>query len=269
MKALRIQVERVVRPICASNPRKDQMREELLAHLTRLFEEELARTGDIESATAEAIRRFGDARALSRELQEAVPWLERLAFFKFPVYGPLRRRRGESPLRFSLRMNCWGVAAGLACYSLAGLVAVTIPGRRPHRADQVTRGQALVCLACVAGIACATLFGWGLLSEGVRHELECRAAATTVLDRRKAIWRIVGYAVAGSALLGSAAAGFMLMVDAFLPVSIITRSGFWWVTVGAVALGPPSVLLHGRDQRAAARRFENWESLDLDEHRVA
>ncbi len=98
MNALRIQVERVVRPIWASNLRKDQMREELLAHLTRLFEEELARAGDVESATAEAIRRFGDAGALTRELQEAVPWLERWAFFDFPVYGPIRAPPWENRL---------------------------------------------------------------------------------------------------------------------------------------------------------------------------
>ena len=40
MKALRIHVERVVRPIRASNRRKDRMREELLAHLVGLFDEE-------------------------------------------------------------------------------------------------------------------------------------------------------------------------------------------------------------------------------------
>ena len=41
MKALRVQVERVVRPVRASSRRKDRMREELLAHLLRLYDEEL------------------------------------------------------------------------------------------------------------------------------------------------------------------------------------------------------------------------------------
>ena len=47
----------------------------------------------------------------------------------------------------------------------------------------------------------------GLVNEGMRQELERRAAAATAVDRNKSIWRIVGYAVAGSALFGGAAPG--------------------------------------------------------------
>ena len=184
MKALRIQVERVVRPLRASNLRKDRMREELLAHLTRLFEEELGQSGDVQRATAAAIDRFGDGPTLARELQASVPWLENWACVRLPVRGAFRRRPGESPLRHLQRGNCWALAASIVAYSVLVVVIAAIASRRPHRADQPTSGQVLVLLMCTAGIQFATLLGWGLLGEGIRQELEapcgrgnrCRAA---------------------------------------------------------------------------------------------
>jgi hypothetical protein len=269
MKALRVQVERVVRPIWASNLRKDRMREELLAHLTRLFDEELARSGDIETATDEAIRRFGDARALSRELQEGVPWLERWAFFRFPPIGPARRRRGESPLGFLMRTNGWALAVSLIVYSMIALHLAIIVSRRPHRPDQLTGGQVVIVVLGTALIQFAAIAGWGLVVEGIRQELERHAAATSAVERRKAIWRIVGYVAASSALLGGAPAGLVLLVQAFTPISFITRTGFCWIAVGAVALGPLFTLKGAVDWKASTRRFENWESLDLDERPAA
>ncbi len=78
IKELKVAVERVVRPIRASARRKDRVREELLAHLTAIFEQELAQTKDRESAVAQARRRFGDCEELRRELQASVPPLERV-----------------------------------------------------------------------------------------------------------------------------------------------------------------------------------------------
>jgi hypothetical protein len=267
MKALRIQVERVVRPIRASYLRKDRMREELLTHLTRLFEEELSRTGDAQSATAEATRRFGDAPTLARELQASVPWLERWAFVN--LGGPIRRRKGESQLGYILRTNCWGMALGTAAVLLLVLAGAAIGSRRPHRADQPTGSQVIMFVAFAVGIQYAAILAIALLSEGIRQELERRAAAAAVVERRKATWRIVGYVAAASALLGAASAGLMLSIEAFLPISFITRAGFWWVTLGSIALGVPFTLLQGWGWRASTRRFENWDSLDLDEQRAA
>ena len=77
MKALKIHVERAVRPLCASPLRKDRMREELLAHLSGIYEQECERLGACPEALARAQERFGDPAGLSKALQEAVPWLEK------------------------------------------------------------------------------------------------------------------------------------------------------------------------------------------------
>lgn len=268
MNALRVQVERVVRPIRASNLRKDRMREELLAHLTCLFYEQLARTNDAESAAAEAIRRFGDAPALTRELQTSVPWLERSAIFSFPHNGPIRRRPGESPVRYIVRMNCWAGAFGTALYALMALVMIIAGSQRPHRIDQPTTSQLLVLWMGLAAIQFAGLIGLGLLSEGIRQELESHAAAGTAVERRRATWRIVCFTVTSSAVWGCCFAGLMLLTEyAFIP--FIPRAHFWWITFGATALGLPLSLRQAWDWKALTRRFENWDSLDLDEQASA
>lgn len=77
-RQLRIAVERVVRPIRAGRKRKLQMREELLGHLTAVFEEELAGQTDEAAAVAQAVTRLGEPATLTRELQQSVPWLDRV-----------------------------------------------------------------------------------------------------------------------------------------------------------------------------------------------
>ena len=51
---LKIIVERAVRPVRASTSRKRKMREELLAHVSGVFEEEEAKLGDGQAAFLEA-----------------------------------------------------------------------------------------------------------------------------------------------------------------------------------------------------------------------
>lgn len=78
LKELKIVVERAVRPVRATMARKRRMREELLAHLTSVFDEETQRLGDEQTALDQAKRRFGDPRELTGQLQQAVPWWDRL-----------------------------------------------------------------------------------------------------------------------------------------------------------------------------------------------
>jgi ATP-dependent Clp protease ATP-binding subunit ClpC len=77
-KALKVVVERAVRPVRATIARKRRMREELLAHLMAIFEEEYEKTGDEQAALDQARARFGDPRELSGRLQQTAPQWERL-----------------------------------------------------------------------------------------------------------------------------------------------------------------------------------------------
>ena len=70
---LKIIVERAVRPAWASTSRTGKMREELLAHVVGVFEEEWAKLGDERAAVERTALRFGNPAELTRQLQESVP----------------------------------------------------------------------------------------------------------------------------------------------------------------------------------------------------
>src|SRR5262249_20331906 len=70
---LKIIVERAVRPVRASTDRKHKMREELLAHVCGVFEEESAKLGDEKAALEATALRFGNSAEVTSQLQESVP----------------------------------------------------------------------------------------------------------------------------------------------------------------------------------------------------
>jgi hypothetical protein len=96
---LRIIVERVVRPVRASMSRKLKMREELLAHISAVFEEETARLGDEQAALERTAQRFGNPAELTGQLQVSVPTSDFLQRF---LEG-MALRTDESTLRRSVR----------------------------------------------------------------------------------------------------------------------------------------------------------------------
>lgn len=123
--ALRKQVERAVRPVRAGKRRKLLMREELLAHLTALYEEERAGRPDGAAAVDEALARFGDPAALTAELNSSLGWQERWKFHEDRLGGWVDRcfaYRDETPLtQVVLRA---GVAVGVGTLFLAALLSI-------------------------------------------------------------------------------------------------------------------------------------------------
>jgi len=268
MKALRVQVERIVRPIRASNTRKDQMREELLVHLTRLFDEERMRNDDVESAATAAITRFGEATALTADLQAGVPWLERWAFAKLPYGGPLRRRPGESPGRYVLRSTCVGLVCGTLSMAIVLSIVVAAQSSKPHRMTEPVGSKVLLYMLGTAAILYPGTIANGLLCERVRQSLESRVAAQSATERKKANARIAVYTALSCAVWGCSAAGMMLLLNSGIP-NFMSNAQILWITVSASAAGVPLTLLQSRDWLRTNRRFENWDSLELDEPSAA
>jgi ATP-dependent Clp protease ATP-binding subunit ClpC len=97
-------VERCVRPVRASTKRKRRMREELLAHLTAICDDEQQQAGSIDAMAAldAAARRFGNPSELARELQASVPRSER---FDARIEYWLGWRAPETVLRMLLRTS--------------------------------------------------------------------------------------------------------------------------------------------------------------------
>jgi hypothetical protein len=111
---LKILVERAVRPVQASAARKRKMREELLAHVVGVFEEE-ARLGDEQAALARTEERFGQAAELTVQLQASVPQSDRVERFFENLFGG----SGESALRLATR---FAVAFGALTSVMLGIM---------------------------------------------------------------------------------------------------------------------------------------------------
>ena len=269
MNELKIHVERVVRPIRASNRRKCRMREELLAHLTCMAEQEQHRTKDDGAAVAAAIRRFGDADALRDELQASVPVVERIGLVDLVGLGPMRRRQGEAPVRYIVRSNIVGFAFACVGFSLFALAIVAIFGQRPQRLGQPGTLHLLGFVFATLVIQCGTTTVIGLLSEAMRRALDSRASATSPRAKWTATVRLAVYCLAGSVLIAVASAALMAAIDWFVPIPFITPVYFWWITLGAAALGGPLLFWQAVNWRATNQRFEDWESLDLETTHLA
>jgi hypothetical protein len=119
---LKIIVERVARPVRATTTRKRRMREELLSHVTAVFEEE-AKLHEESVAIARTAARLGDVGELTRQLQAAVPSSDALAYAVESFVGiitqePVLRRA----CRYAVMVGMFGTCY-LAVFILAfGLV---------------------------------------------------------------------------------------------------------------------------------------------------
>jgi ATP-dependent Clp protease ATP-binding subunit ClpC len=100
---LKIIVERAVRPVRASIARKRKMREELLAHVVGVFEEEGARFGDERAALEQTALRFGNPAEVTGQLQASVPAGDSIARF-------FEGQPGEATLWVLLRLACMASA---------------------------------------------------------------------------------------------------------------------------------------------------------------
>jgi hypothetical protein len=117
---LKIVVECAVRPVRASSMRKRRMREELLAHVTDVFEEERAALGDDQAALERCALRFGNSTELTSQLNASLrrwEWLDwHLENWPWP-------KPGESTLRFAGRIT---LAAGVILVPLCAYMATVI-----------------------------------------------------------------------------------------------------------------------------------------------
>ena len=116
---LKILVERAVRPVQASAVRKRKMREELLAHVVGVFEEE-AKLGDEQAALARTQGRFGQAAELTGQLQASVPPSDS---FERSVENFLGGS-GQSALRLAARFAVAGGVLGSVLLGIMILISV-------------------------------------------------------------------------------------------------------------------------------------------------
>jgi hypothetical protein len=193
MEQIRL-VERIVRPVGGGIIFRRKTREELLSHLTGIYQEELARNSDAPAAMEQASRRLGNSADLTRELREGLRYADRFAWIMERV---LVRRAGESVNHWLLRqsMVSFGLMLGL-------LLIIVFAWFLPYL------GYADTWRALRPWIACALAtplfhFGLGLIA------IKMRDAMYGVFGSPKSAARVIGLMTV--AVIGSAAMGFALV----------------------------------------------------------
>jgi hypothetical protein len=176
---LKILVERAVRPVRAGTGRKMQMREELLAHATSVFEEELARQSDAQAALRATAQRFGDPGALAAQLQGSVPR-------RSILYSYLEAWWGFSPELWTIVETTAGAfrlatRAGIA--ASAGMLLAYLPLLLMK--EEIARlGVGLpLSIAAASGLYIFALMLFGLwLQQAVSQRSWLQAAAIVVIS---------------------------------------------------------------------------------------
>src|ERR1051325_942505 len=151
---LKILVERAVRPVRATSEHKRKIREELLAHVTGIFEEE-AKCGDSTAALEATARRFGEPMELTAQLQTAIPWQD---LFSERVESLIGWGWQSSPLRLAGRIAALTGALG----AIGLLLMILIIGRWEEWLT-LRRLPAVVMPLWLAGLAfCGTLLAFSM-----------------------------------------------------------------------------------------------------------
>jgi hypothetical protein len=253
MKEFMVHVERAVRPVRAESAQKFKMRRELLAHLTCIYEEELARRSDPAAARVEALRRFGDPAALTRELQGSVPVLERILHTPIPALSWMTtiqqlnsRRPGESESHYAVRsavrqgilLTCAAVPFGII--RMAGSGWALTPSEL---------GVMAGCLAALAVLNSAFLYLIAGMARAVRGDL-----------RPAALVRAAGY-WAGAVVAGLASAP----VSARMLLGNENRHNRLLVIAAVLAVALLGIAAVIRLDAVAKRRQSEWTALEIGE----
>lgn len=241
---LKIIVERAVRPVRASTARKRKMREELLAHVSGVFEEEFAQLGDEQAALARTGGRFGQPAELAGQLQASVP--RRVDYLCRLGETTVGYPSSESAVRLAGRV---ATLVGALCCGFVG-VAILIQGLRGQGSEWLTivRIPSLLAPLEMGFFAfCGTL-----LLHGMRQALFGPTGRS---------WLRAGL-IAGAAWIMIPATTFGYCMALFPDVQTSLPSVLLMLPFGALV--PLTMFMMTYAVDAECRRDQEWASLQID-----
>jgi hypothetical protein len=157
---LRRHVERTVAPLSAGRRRKARVREELLAHLIGVYEQESARAPRAAALDA-TLRRFGDRDDLTRQLQASVPPFERILVILFSK---------------ERRMWRWLVVGGFVASLFGTSMVLPALAKLQQQADLHHEPYMALAVALMIGMVIAVA-GLHLLAWGIARRLRRTSVA--------------------------------------------------------------------------------------------
>jgi hypothetical protein len=231
---LKILVERAVRPVRASTHIKRQMREELLAHVTTVFQEEVARLANEQAALERTAQRFGNPAELTGQLQESIPRFDSIRrFAEWVSFRP-----GESILRRAVRYTILFEAAGLLLYLLFFPILLLQLGKWTTEALWQTYPELLI-IGYMGFNIC-------ILESSLRRSL---------CEQKRSSWIQFTFVLVGSASV--------YMTLGLLAWGVSLTNTFWVCFITAIAPGVVVWRL-APDFLARKRHHEEWASLQIE-----
>jgi ATP-dependent Clp protease ATP-binding subunit ClpC len=236
---LKILVERAVRPVRAGLARKKKMREELLAHVSNVFEEEF-KLGDETAALTRTRERFGPPAELTRQLQGTVPVMDRAAFVI------------ESFVGCPSHENVWRRAARYAVMTLVlATFCLTILMLALTSAEEWLTVARLPSVLGPLWMACLT-FSATLLEHGMRQAL---------FGKRGRNWpRALAVGVAAWLLVPALVLVWLIALTGGFQLSVLE---IWPLLVSSL-LSPLALMLVVYVCLADIRYLEEWANLSIE-----
>ena len=237
LSQLKIIVERAVRPVRASTGRKRKMREELLAHVLGVFEEESVMFGDEQTAVERTALRFGSPADVTSQLQESIPARDAVRRY-------WEGRPGEPAWRTAIR-SAW-VSGTFALAFVVFLIAIA-----SFAAGWVGTWQREVLIPCLGAVLAvpALLAGLVFLTSWMEKALSGPPGPS---------WLKFAVAAAGSSL-------FMVLWSAAVSwPTWSTRPDYLGAVLIAGFVGAPGLVYALAQSSLVCRRYhEEWARLDI------
>lgn len=266
MKALRREVERVVAPLRANPWRKNRIREELLAHLTALYEDEAARNAGPSQSLAAALARFGEPADLTRNLQATVPLAERVLCYRFPGSTWKDRRPEETAIAHIFRTARYATA----CIAISNLVLIGVvaaitqfASRRPVP-EKPPLVNVAAFLALCAVVQCVVMVAMPLCGELIHRQASLYRASRD-RHRRARYASLVAVGLLLATATGTVAAAVVTgTFGLLLRIPIVTDRQFWLVVASVAAVTFCLTIIQSWQQAQSARQFDDWDGTETE-----
>lgn len=243
--ALKVFVERAIRPVRAEACTKLRMREEFYAHACDVYESELGYGATPQIALEQTIARLGDPAGLTQDYQSAVPWHERLSYWIGTRY---QRKVGESRVHFAVRTTIdYVILLGL----LLGLALLL-------KIDQLTdwnnEGQVMLRMTVGLWVVCLiNAFVFSLLGCAMRDQFSREPRLVP-----RAIRLLPSMVIAGLMVVVT---GWGLTYAVSSDPAAAWRVLRFWIPL--VILVPPGCVIVAWLTEIECRRVREWLSLDI------
>ncbi|QDT96858.1 hypothetical protein [Gimesia aquarii] len=244
MEELMIHVEKVVRPLRIPLKQKGLIREELLNHLTEIYEEELQEHDKSELAMKVALERFGPAEIISRHLKESLPWYFML-FSYLPMFAPVRL----------WPLSTWAIIRRAWLTGMLFWLAVGIP----WCGVLIATGRKSIESASALWLI-LSIFGFVELAMAIG----IFGAMHGAYGQRKSMWRTILFAIGGCIGLTAAIALLKYFVTPELSPGVFVISLLMPLCIMAISALPGFAKLIHQDVEST-KRADEWNQLIVDE----